>query len=173
MMFEAVLREDRLSDLDDQPANHQECRRRLHDAVEAGQHPLFGNVFWRRTRAYSLGINGAYINVRGRDAEGALEMAREGVDVAPGSWLIMTFLQTLMANDLHDEAHGVIIDEIHFEGIAQVFNVMVAAHRGDPDRLADVCGAAALDQSRRLLSNGVGARIVHRPSSRTIVGTTS
>ena len=82
------------------------------------------------------------------DAEGALEMAREGVDVAPGSWLIMTFLQTLMANDLHDEAHGVIVDEIHYEGFADVFNVMVAAHRGDPDRLAPYVDKLDLEDQR-------------------------
>jgi predicted AlkP superfamily phosphohydrolase/phosphomutase len=49
----------------------------LRDPSEAGQHPLFGNVFWRRTRAYSLGINGAYINVRGRDAEGVVKPGEE------------------------------------------------------------------------------------------------
>jgi adenylate cyclase len=70
------------------------------------------------------------------DAEGALEMAREGSEVAPGSWLTMTLLQTLMANGLHDEAHAVVNDQIQDEGIAWVFHVMVAAHRGDRDRLA-------------------------------------
>ncbi len=37
---------------------------------EIGQHPLFGNVFWRRTRAFGLGINGLYANLRGREAKG-------------------------------------------------------------------------------------------------------
>lgn len=31
---------------------------------------LFGNVFWRRTRAYAVGINGLYVNVVGREARG-------------------------------------------------------------------------------------------------------
>jgi predicted AlkP superfamily phosphohydrolase/phosphomutase len=36
------------------------------------EEPLFRNVFWRRTRAFGLGINGLYINVRGRDEEGVV-----------------------------------------------------------------------------------------------------
>jgi len=42
-----------------------------------GQSPLFRNVFWRRTRAFGLGINGLYINKRGREAQGVVQ---EGVD---------------------------------------------------------------------------------------------
>ena len=34
---------------------------------------LFGNVDWERTRAYGLGLNGLYINVRGREAQGIVE----------------------------------------------------------------------------------------------------
>jgi predicted AlkP superfamily phosphohydrolase/phosphomutase len=37
---------------------------------EIGQHPLFGNVFWRRTRAYAAGINGLYVNLVGREGAG-------------------------------------------------------------------------------------------------------
>jgi TolB-like protein/tetratricopeptide (TPR) repeat protein len=70
------------------------------------------------------------------DAEGALRMAREGVEVAPGGWLTMTLLQTLAANGLHDEAHSVIEAEIQVERLALVFHTMIAAHRGDRDRLA-------------------------------------
>jgi predicted AlkP superfamily phosphohydrolase/phosphomutase len=32
--------------------------------------PLFGNVFWRRTRAYAAGINGLYVNLVGREGKG-------------------------------------------------------------------------------------------------------
>ena len=79
------------------------------------------------------------------DAEGALRVAREGFEVAPGTWLTMTLLQTLMANGLHDEAHAVIDDEIQVEGFANVFHVMVEAHRGNPDRLAPLVDALDLD----------------------------
>jgi predicted AlkP superfamily phosphohydrolase/phosphomutase len=37
---------------------------------EIGNHPLLGNVFWRRTKAYALGINGMYVNLLGREAKG-------------------------------------------------------------------------------------------------------
>jgi predicted AlkP superfamily phosphohydrolase/phosphomutase len=40
------------------------------DDSDESDDPLFRNVFWRRTRAFGLGINGLYINVRGRDGEG-------------------------------------------------------------------------------------------------------
>ncbi len=40
--------------------------------VDAG---LFTNVDWTRTRAYALGLNGLYINVRGREAHGIVDAA--------------------------------------------------------------------------------------------------
>lgn len=36
---------------------------------------FFGNVDWSRTRAYGLGLNGLYINVRGREGSGVVEPA--------------------------------------------------------------------------------------------------
>ena len=70
------------------------------------------------------------------DAEGALQMAREGNAVAPGDWLTITLLQTLAANGLYDEAHGIIETEIQVEQSALYLHTMLAAHRGDRDRLA-------------------------------------
>jgi hypothetical protein len=37
--------------------------------------PMFGGVDWARTSAYGLGLNGLYINVRGREREGIVEPA--------------------------------------------------------------------------------------------------
>lgn len=34
--------------------------------------PYFGNVNWARTQAYALGLNGIYINMRGREANGSV-----------------------------------------------------------------------------------------------------
>lgn len=34
---------------------------------------FFGNVDWTRTRAYALGLNGLYINVRGREKDGIVD----------------------------------------------------------------------------------------------------
>jgi predicted AlkP superfamily phosphohydrolase/phosphomutase len=39
---------------------------------ELGQHPLLGNVFWRRTKAYAIGINSLYINMLGREKRGVV-----------------------------------------------------------------------------------------------------
>ena len=65
------------------------------------------------------------------DSAGALEVAREGMDVAPGSWLTMTFIQTLVNNGLHDEALQVIEDDVADVDLAHVFQLLVAAHQGD------------------------------------------
>jgi predicted AlkP superfamily phosphohydrolase/phosphomutase len=40
---------------------------------DIGMYPLYNNVFWRRTRAFALGINGLYVNVRGREAQGVVQ----------------------------------------------------------------------------------------------------
>ena len=41
---------------------------------------LFANVDWTRTRAYTLGLNGLYVNVKGREKDGIVEPnAREGL----------------------------------------------------------------------------------------------
>ncbi|MCZ6766902.1 MAG: alkaline phosphatase family protein [bacterium] len=42
----------------------------LRKPKEVGRSPLFRNVFWRRTKAYGLGINGLYVNLRGRESQG-------------------------------------------------------------------------------------------------------
>ncbi|HEU4929379.1 MAG TPA: alkaline phosphatase family protein, partial [Candidatus Krumholzibacteria bacterium] len=49
---------------------HQNGYLALIRADEVGQHPLFNNVFWRRTRAYAAGINGLYLNLAGRESKG-------------------------------------------------------------------------------------------------------
>jgi predicted AlkP superfamily phosphohydrolase/phosphomutase len=36
---------------------------------------FFGNVDWSRTRAYALGLNGLYINLKGREKDGVVEPA--------------------------------------------------------------------------------------------------
>jgi len=44
---------------------------------QLGQHSLLGNVFWRRTRAYGVGINGMYVNVLGREQRGIVRAGDE------------------------------------------------------------------------------------------------
>jgi len=45
----------------------------LLDPNRADDPGLFGNVDWSRTRAYALGLNGLYINVKGREKDGIVE----------------------------------------------------------------------------------------------------
>ena len=49
----------------------------VRDPSDVTGQPLFRNVFWRRSRAFGLGINGLYINVRGRNAEGVVKPGEE------------------------------------------------------------------------------------------------
>ena len=56
---------------------HQNGYISLLDESNIGSEPLLRNVFWRRTRAFGLGINGLYINLRGRDAEGVVKPGEE------------------------------------------------------------------------------------------------
>src|SRR5262249_8890937 len=48
------------------------------DPLRPNDPGLFGNVDWTRTRAYGLGLNGLYINVRGREAHGIVDAADRG-----------------------------------------------------------------------------------------------
>lgn len=43
---------------------------RLKDESKQGQKDFFQNVDWSRTKAYALGFNGLYLNMRGREAMG-------------------------------------------------------------------------------------------------------
>ncbi len=40
-----------------------------------GQYRYFGNVDWKRTKAYALGLNGLYVNLKGREKNGIVEPA--------------------------------------------------------------------------------------------------
>jgi predicted AlkP superfamily phosphohydrolase/phosphomutase len=42
-----------------------------------GRGALFSDVFWRRTRAYALGLNGLYLNVLHREAKGVVRRGAE------------------------------------------------------------------------------------------------
>jgi predicted AlkP superfamily phosphohydrolase/phosphomutase len=44
---------------------------------DVGQHPLYGNVYWRGTRAYAAGINGLYVNLAGREGRGIVAPGKE------------------------------------------------------------------------------------------------
>lgn len=47
----------------------------LKDPARADDPGFFGNVDWSRTRAYALGLNGLYLNLRGREPDGTVDAA--------------------------------------------------------------------------------------------------
>ncbi len=49
----------------------------LRDPSKQGRYKFFGNVDWSRTKAYALGLNGLYVNLRGREANGIVNPGRE------------------------------------------------------------------------------------------------
>jgi predicted AlkP superfamily phosphohydrolase/phosphomutase len=52
----------------------------LIDPARQGQSELFMNVDWRQTKAYAIGINSVYVNLRGRERTGIVpESEREAV----------------------------------------------------------------------------------------------
>ncbi|MGB5689702.1 MAG: hypothetical protein WBM45_10505, partial [Woeseiaceae bacterium] len=75
------------------------------------------------------------------DSEEALKVAREGMEIAPGSWLTMTYIQALVSNGLHDEALRVIEKDVADVDLARVFQILVAAHRGDRERANQLLAA--------------------------------
>jgi predicted AlkP superfamily phosphohydrolase/phosphomutase len=56
---------------------HQNGYLNLIRPKELGRHPLLGNVFWRRTKAYALGINGMYVNLLGRESKGIVRRGEQ------------------------------------------------------------------------------------------------
>ena len=62
------------------------------------------------------------------DAAEALRIAREGAQVAPGTWLTMTFIQTLVANDLHDEADNEVDVRIQDANLANAYFIPWLPH---------------------------------------------
>ncbi len=43
------------------------------EGVSGDPNETFSDVDWSRTRAYGLGLNGLYLNIRGREREGIVE----------------------------------------------------------------------------------------------------
>jgi len=68
----------------------------------------------------------------------ALRLAREGMQTAPGGWLGMTLMRTLVANRLYDEANREIENSVQDNELALALEALVAAHQGDKLRFAQV-----------------------------------
>jgi hypothetical protein len=81
--------------------------------------PLFSNVDWSRTRAYGLGLNGLYINVKGRERAGIVDPGdraslvakisgelRAAVDPATGTPIVTAVHVTGLDDTLRDAARA-------------------------------------------------------------------
>ncbi len=71
------------------------------------------------------------------DHDQALQLAREGIDVAPSEWLSMALVRTLVANGLLDEARATIESRIRGPALAMALQVLVAAHDTDSGAAQD------------------------------------
>jgi len=111
---------------------------------ELGRHPLLKNVFWRRTRAYGLGLNGLYLNLLGREGKG---IVRPG---AEADSLLAEISRKLLA--LRDPATGEPIvtrvdraaDVYHGDEMANAPDLIVGYNRGY--RCSDASALGTLTQ---------------------------
>jgi predicted AlkP superfamily phosphohydrolase/phosphomutase len=53
----------------------------LDDPKNVGDAELFPHVDWSKTQAYSVGLNGLYLNLKGREREGIVEPGNEAAEV--------------------------------------------------------------------------------------------
>jgi len=99
-------------------------RRRILRACD----PLFSIAWFNETR----------LLIWAGDAPGALALARQGDGVAPGNWLNQAMIRALVANGDFDEAEAIVANRIQVGEEALVFGLMVAAARGDKQRVAEL-----------------------------------
>lgn len=79
-------------------------------------------------------FNAARSALRMGDKDTALRLAREGTEIAPGTWLSVELVRILVAHGLHAEALSEIDDRIQDAYFAQLFTGLVTAHEGDQAR---------------------------------------
>ena len=76
------------------------------------------------------------------DSEEAVRIAREGMEVAPGSWLEYVYVRALMEAGRYEEAETVIDTVVRDQSFAEILRVLLAAKQGDRDAaqraLADI-----------------------------------
>jgi tetratricopeptide (TPR) repeat protein len=71
--------------------------------------------------------------MRTGNIDAALAYAKEGMEVAPGSWLATTQVRALVAKGRFDEAHNV-LSSIQVADVALAFEAMIAAAEGDEEQ---------------------------------------
>ena len=83
-------------------------------------------------------FNAARAELWAGDKVEALRLAREGLRIAPGSWLGMATIRILVANGLYDEASQEIESSVQDNDLALALEAMVVAHQGDKPGFAQV-----------------------------------
>jgi len=79
-------------------------------------------------------FNVARSTLRLGDSEEALRVAREGTDIAPGTWLTTALVRSLVVNGKYDEALAEIDSQFDEEEFVVMFKALVAAAQGDQSR---------------------------------------
>ena len=79
-------------------------------------------------------FNVARSTLRLGDSEAALRIAREGTEVAPGTWLATALVRSLVANGKYDEALAEIDSQFDEEEFVVMFKALVAAAQGEQSR---------------------------------------
>jgi len=83
-------------------------------------------------------FNAARAELWAGDKVEALRLAREGTQTAPGGWLGMVLIRTLVANGLYEEASREIENSVQDDNMAMALKALVLAHQGDKQRFAQV-----------------------------------
>ena len=101
--------------------------------------PLFSIAWFNETR----------LLMWAGDSPGALALARQGDDIAPGNWLNQAMIRALIANGNFDEADALLANRVQTGEEALVFGLMVAAARGDRQLVAALVAEAqqTIDES--------------------------
>ena len=78
-------------------------------------------------------FNLARSTLRTGDKEEALQIAREGMEIAPGAWLRSALVRSLVANGMFDEALAETDKRFDDPSITTMFKALIAAAKGDQD----------------------------------------
>lgn len=113
-----------------------------------------GKIDWSRTRAYSMGFNGLYINLAGREAQGIVsEAERAGLvkEIADGLLLLRDDAwkpdsQVVLRADRREEIY-------HGDHVVDAPDLVVGYNRGYGATDDSALGAAPTDSTRILIDN--------------------
>ncbi len=95
-------------------------------------------------------FNSARSALRFGDKVEALRLAREGSEIAPGTWLSLELIRALVANGLNEEARQEIASRVQDDWLAKILEALVRAQEGDQ---------VAFDSAYREVREELGAEL--------------